>query len=83
MVRQRHWRIGGAGVREVVERIIENAWKTERGVPIANQKLSREKIKAIAYKQVMPRVCSGLSCQWSWSDFLPVRFGRARLSLTS
>ena len=59
--RQRNWRIGGAEVREVVERIIENVWKTERGAPIAEQKPSREKIKVLTYNQVMSRVRSRLS----------------------
>lgn len=58
MDRQRNWRIGGAEVREVVERIIENVWKTERGAPIAEQK-----VKVLTYEQVMSRVCSRPSIQ--------------------
>jgi aspartyl-tRNA synthetase len=58
MDRQRNWRIGGVEVREVVEKIIQNVWKRERGAPIAEQKPSRENIKVITYEQVMSRVCS-------------------------
>jgi len=68
---QRNWRIGGAEVREVVERIIENVWKTERG---AEQKLTSEKIKVLTYEQAMSKVCSRPSFQWLWPDFQLVRF---------
>jgi aspartyl-tRNA synthetase len=77
MDRQRNWRIGGAEVREVVEKIIEHVWKTERGAPIAEQKPSREKIKVLTYEQVMSRVCARSSFQWLWPNFLPVRFRQA------
>lgn len=78
MDRQRNWRIGGAEVRDVVERIIENVWKTERGAPIAEQK-----VKVLTYEQVMSRVCSRSSVQCLWPDYLPVRFRQTRPSVTS
>jgi aspartyl-tRNA synthetase len=74
MDRQRNWRIGGAEVREVVERIIEDVWKTERGAPIAEQNPSREKIKVLTYEQVMSRVSSRPSFQCLWPNFHLVRF---------
>ena len=57
MDHQRNWRIGGAEVREVVERIIEIVWKTERRAPIVEQKPSRGTFKVFTYEQVMSRVC--------------------------
>ena len=58
MDRQRNWRIGGVEVREVVEKIIENVWKRERGAPIADKNPSKERFKVLTYERAMSKVCS-------------------------
>lgn len=81
--RQRNWTIGGVEVREVVERIIENVWKTERGVPTAGQQPSVEKIKILTYEQVMSRVCFQPSFRRLGPHSLAVRFRQTRPSIAS
>ena len=83
MDRQRNWRIGGTEVREVIERIIENVWKTERGTPIAELEPLRKKIRVLTYEQVMSKVCAQPPFRWLWPDSLAVRFRQARSSITS